>query len=365
MISESLRDQLSKHFRDNDLYVPSKDPKQETADFMPRCMCGGGCAEGMCQGGVAGMKGYADGGIVTDQPDMSVPSFDVQNDTPDANQPGAVDYSDMINTDRDGLHAIGANPKNSPVSIPPSVPTLAEIEGPKPDENLTEGQQAQPAQEQIPPNPTKMAPDQWDALVRGLQPSLGQRLTNGAFQGLGALSDSIMQGVARAGPGQVQKNITEQQQQQKENLINALKSKYESQFKGKELGIAQQRANDENTRAANELTGQNTRAKLSRDLESKKLDQEIANENLQRQLGTAQLAREAASKSAELGQASRGWFSKAVGRDSPESIAAQKVLQSQSSGSGGPVRVTSRSQFQSLPKGTQFIDDSGQVKTKH
>jgi hypothetical protein len=48
-----------------------------------------------------------------------------------------------------------------------------------------------------------------------------------------------MQGVARAGPGQSQKNANEATAAHNQELIDALRAKYENQFKGKELAVRQ------------------------------------------------------------------------------------------------------------------------------
>ena len=124
MFSKEEREQLEAHYKDKDIYDPSKAPEQETADFSPK-MCGGGCA-----GKGYPFGGEVDGDIGVDQGILSMPK--------------------------------------GPQAIPGD---SAEMLGPAPDTVPT-------ASQAVPQGAGKLAPDQYDALVAALskKPSLGQRL---------------------------------------------------------------------------------------------------------------------------------------------------------------------------------------------
>jgi len=68
------------------------------------------------------------------------------------------------------------------------------------------------------------------ALTKG--PNIRQRIGTG----LASLGSGIVQGVGRAGNPEFQQSALEQQKMQKEGLINALRQKYEANYKGVELG---------------------------------------------------------------------------------------------------------------------------------
>ena len=62
MITKEEKEALAEHFKNRDLYDPSKAPEQQPADFAPRCEDHGGAhVLGMCSGGVAG---FDEGGSV-------------------------------------------------------------------------------------------------------------------------------------------------------------------------------------------------------------------------------------------------------------------------------------------------------------
>ena len=96
-LSEEEKKALEEHFRGRELYEPAKEKEQETADFSP-CVCGGGCAPGMCHGGM-GMaegggaslglqktQGYDLGGSVLGALSSLIPGLDA-NSMPDEDTP--------------------------------------------------------------------------------------------------------------------------------------------------------------------------------------------------------------------------------------------------------------------------------------
>ena len=124
---------------------------------------------------------------------------------------------------------------------------------------------------------SKLSPDQRDELSQYLAalskgPSAGQR----AARALGALGDGIMQGVARAGNPGFAKNISENENSQRQQMLEALRAKFDKQFRGQELGINQQRANDENTRAAAAIAAENARSAGERKTQERGQDLEAA-----------------------------------------------------------------------------------------
>jgi hypothetical protein len=194
-------------------------------------------------------------------------------------------------------------PQNSPAM--PQAASLPAKAALGPDKELKaalagEYPQVTPVPEQTPSTPAdapagKLQPDQYDALIQALsqRPSGGQ-IAGNALAGLG---DAIMQGVGRtSSPGFLKSNI-EQQQAQKQALINALNAKYGH-------GIEQQKMKNEMTRAANELAEQTRSHKMnesetekarvltgkSQELEARRLGQAEAHQTAEEQAKNIELA---------------------------------------------------------------------------
>lgn len=232
MLSKEQKDALAEHYRGKDAYDPSKEPSQEPPSF--------------CAGGMA--SGYADGGDVQVDGEGIDPSGATLGGLPDP-------YSmDPVAPKPLSLSAADFNPQTIPASEPPlkdavngsqstrgaSLPPVA---APTPQKAPSASQGAS----------SGLSGDQMAELYQALsaRPSIGQS----AMSGLAGLADAIESGVARApGPG-FQKNLMEQQQNQKQNLIAALEAKYKGQGLGlenKRIGIEQQRADNELANAAAE-----------------------------------------------------------------------------------------------------------------
>jgi hypothetical protein len=351
MLSQQERQALAAHFKDRDLYDPSKDPSQDAADFAPKCYCGGGHVTGMCGGGMAmdtggevsqevapqktmiaesdfpsmkdllqkppthkgmvagihedegpAVQGYAHGG--------SAQLSDLNGLDPYAMDPAAPeDLKDApsdsfsgpsISADSDTFKGKG---EKAPL---PAIPSLVQSSGmdfpviPRglpaaPQRHATAPQsvpapQAAPAPAKAAPaasQGSKLAPDEYARLVSALsqRPTFAQ----GAMSGLAGLADGIMQGVARAGNPGFQKNIMESQQNHKQNLIQALRDKYESGFRDRNL-------NAENTRAANALKGENDRSAATIKAENDRAAMETAVRAKEADAQRAQQGLEAAAK---------------------------------------------------------------------
>lgn len=254
-LSKEEKEALNDHYKNKDLYDPSKAQEQEVTTFAPKEM---NC------GGMTGGDGYAEGGEIDlgnmggfDQSDFSGPALSAGTDTPRGlgkekfTPPMDLTMSSFPVKTLSTAPVVSQTPARGPglPALPVKVPPA--VSGPQ---NAPEAVQA----------PRKgLSPDQFDALIRGLQPSLGQRIGQGAMSGLAGLADAIESGVAGAGNTNFQKNIEEGQQNQKKNLIEALRNKYEVGYKGKELDLAGRKAAEEalhnretekETRAARSLT---------------------------------------------------------------------------------------------------------------
>jgi hypothetical protein len=268
-LTSKQKESLHEHFRNRELYDPSKVAHQEVSTFLPKTMGHSKDDDELCEGG--DVKGYDEGGSVTGD------DFTVDGGASDTAKDNGNPLTLATDGDQGAVAALvnKMGPPQIPPQLPPAAPPIPSTmpatpsqAGPEPMDPeeeqaanaalLAANDGSSPQQK----NHAGLAPDQYDQLVAALSkgPSGGQI----AASGLGALADGIMQGVARAGNPGFQKGIDERAQQQKQNLINALREKYEAGFKGQELGINQQRANDENTRAKAALKSEEARAAAER-----------------------------------------------------------------------------------------------------
>ena len=215
MLSEKEKDALAEHFRGKDIYKPSEDSRQEPADFAPKGMGNG--EAGFAKGGPVKLNGG--GG-----PDDAGPDMDVEQNTPEI----MADDPEQRANDAEGEAAAAAEKAANP------------------DADLKDGLVNQAA-----PSPVKsLQPDQWGELVNALKarPSIGQS----AMSGLAGLADAISTGVARSANPGFQRNIMEQQQNQKQNLIQALTAKYGHERAQQELGLRGQEVDQGQQRITNE-----------------------------------------------------------------------------------------------------------------
>ena len=197
----------------------------------------------------------------------------------------------------------------------------------------------------------KLTPDQYDDLIASLKPGMGQRLGQGAMSGLAGLADAIMQGVARAGNPGFQHNIMEQQQQQKENLINALKAKYGH-------GLEREKMSAENMRAANALASEEKRTGQTIAAENERAKAERGLKAEEMAAGRQQQGIEAAAKLPATGFLHPSTWGKGA-----EIERVRNQLLTGTAGAG-PVLVKTTAEYNSLPKGTHYVDVNGKQGVK-
>ncbi len=319
-LSKEFKDALSDHYKNSDLYDPSKDPEQEVTTYKPKALCMGGSIE---------PGGYAEGGSVAD--DFTGPILSADTDTVKGD--GAPPMPGME-----------LPPEPPPVNAPP-IPAPARI-APQPRLPLPGSLPPQAA-----PSPAAATPAAGSAdyaqLIKALQPGLAQRLGQGAASGLGGLADAIETGVARAGNPGFQKGIDERAQAQRANLIEALRGKYEAGFKGAELGQTGQRIKEEgrHNKAAETIGSEEASARLA-----------------EAKAGLQQNALEAMGRLSESGGI--------TGRVLGQPTQAQEAINALAERAGlrGPApkipTVTTKAQYDALPKGTHYQDGAGKQGVK-
>ncbi len=198
-----------------------------------------------------------------------------------------------------------------------------------PPATLSSPQDAPAASGQVPGGLSK---NEFDQLVKYLQPSAGQRVGQGAMSALAGLADAIETGVARTNGSSFQKNIEESRQHQKENLLNALKGKYETGYKGQELKLGQERLHEEARQHDLEAGQRKDTLKFEQGKESREAGQAGAKE----QVDAAQKIIEAYEKGSGLGN----FFGTSVRPSAAEYNAAKNVLKSTGTAGGmGPSTV--------------------------
>lgn len=333
-LSKQEKEQLAEHFKNTELYDPSTAPEQQVSTFMPDM------PRGMCKGGEMNM---ADGGIVPELIDPQYPtgSFSVDSSSDTQKQDGGI-----------SLH---------PEPIVPSIPSP---------------QAAQPAPEAIPPIsyqgppqaprqatapspvPSKLAPDQMDELIASFnaRPGLGQTIESASS----TFADAIMQGVARAGNPGFAKETEDSRQNRRQNLINALKAKYEKQFRGQELGQSAARLGEEGrhnrvTEAETERARQLTQQQ--QDLIKAKTVEDQARERQKLESEENKVALDQAQHSGGLWNKLKGTVGLGIPGPNPEILQrAQGVT---------PIpHVRTVEDYNKLAKGTHYIDSKGNQAVK-
>jgi hypothetical protein len=353
-LSREAKEALSDYYRNTDLYDPSKDPKQEVSTFEPKGMCGGGILEsGFADGGpvLAGMDFGALDGLGDDFAGPSV-SGDTETARGKAPEP---DLAALV------TKVIPPPEPPPPIQTPAAqtAPRMAAAAPQKAQPPSLPMPGSMPPQEAAPAaaDPSgKLAPDQFDELIKALQPAVGQRLGQGAFSGLAGLADAIETGVARAGNPGFQKNIEERSQDQKTNLANALRAKYEAGYKGQELAQSGERLKQDAERIKNEAA--HNKATEAQSAAMLKFDQD--RERINSDLEAGKISLEEAKDQMEAAQKGAGLFN-AIGRKlgygpplpTTPTPAGQKI----------PV-VRTKEEYARLPKGTHYQDANGKQGIK-
>ena len=257
-MTKEEKEALAEHYKNKDLYDPSKAPEQETCAFKPQPIQ------------------MADGGDVPQET-----GEDLQNSLSQLGKMDALGVQDSL---KDGLADQKPILTAPAASKPPLAAPLAKEQAPI--------AQTQPIAPQAAPQAQvggagKLSQDQYDELVASLKKGPG--IGGAAMSGLAGLADAISTGVARTGNPGFQKQIEESRQNQKKNLIEALNAKYGH-------GLERERMAAENQRSANTIAGENERARLGRDTEMERTRQELAVKEKEAQAGRAQSGIEAAAK---------------------------------------------------------------------
>jgi hypothetical protein len=353
MLAKHEKEALEAHFKEEDLYNPAEAPEQATASdhFAPKCEHGE--LMGMCQGGCTG---YAEGGEISPD-DLAAPAmggvgptdFDVSSGdttTKAAGMPldaGMGQEMPTLQAKTTGAMPLPPMGAPAPSQPPPNVP----LAGPNPAPAALAAPQAAPMAPNA-PGASSAPPDQFDALVKALsaRPSVGQ----GAMSALAGLADAIESGVARApGPG-FQKNLMESQQQRKQNLIDALKAKYEMGFKGQELGQGQQRLTEESrSHKANEAETEKARV-----LTQQGQDLALRNAQIEQGLKGASLQEEQTKNRMEQAQKGSGVFN-AIGRK----LGYGPPLPGGTTGQASVPVVRTHAEYMALPAGAHYQDANG------
>ena len=364
MLSQQEKDALYDHFHGEDLYDPSKAPEQDPVDFSPKCEEHGGAhTQGMCNGGQAysgggmvaqtdfesmsdllgnkpthkGMvsgihENYARGGPVRMDEGGDVPQLDPSGMTGGMDpysmdpKPPADKPNDATIPGMDGMANYNTNSvlKDAIPQAQPMTPATSQApQGGPPDLDLGDMSTVTANPPQAATNTAGLQPDQYAQLVKALtaRPSIGQSIASG----VGGLADGIMQGVARAGNPGFQKNITEQQQNQKQALIAALEAKY----KGQGLNLEKGRL-DEEVRQHN----------IEGDLNKNRLGFEQSKQTQDLTLNTSKAKVEAAQKIIEAYE--KGNILSSARPSKAEYQQAKNVLKSSGGGAsaGGETRKT-------------------------
>lgn len=313
-LSKEEKEALNDHFKGKDLYDPSKAPEQEVTTFAPKGMNCGGMAEG---------EGYAEGGEI-----------DLGN--PEVFEPSSFD-APILSAATDTARGAVAPPPPT-MELPRLPAPIAAPAAPGGASKPATAVMATKAAPMAAPGAGKMAPDEYSELVKylGEKPSFGQS----AMSGLAGLADAIETGIARAGSSGFQKGIDERGQNQKANLINALKAKYEAG-----AGARGMTESERHNKAAEGISNKEMEARLS---ESKAALQQNALEAMGRL------------------SASGGITSRVLGQ--PDDARAAIDALAQRAGLAGTQTkvptITTKAEYAALPKGTHYQDANGKQGIK-
>jgi hypothetical protein len=346
-LSAEEKKALEEHYKGRDLYDPSKEPGQDPPSFS---------AGGTCEA-----PGYAEGG--------DVPGIDLGEPLPfeasDFSGPSLSAATDTVKAPISAPPAV-PNLRVDPLSLNP-VPKAASV--PLPAAQGAQGAPLTPPPASLPPQnaPTAsqggrngLSEDEFSQLLKVLQPSAGQRFGQGAMSALAGLADAIETGVARTNGSNFQKNLTEDRQKQKENLREALRAKYETGFKGRELGLAEKRAGEEErhnlegeneTRAARQLTQQ------AQDLAMKQHGAQLGLEQNKLEAEENKNALEQAEKTGGIWNKLKGAVGLGIPGPNPATLAraqGQGKTASASSGPYGPTVVRNGKLYQWSPVSQQY-----------
>ena len=327
---KEVSEALSERYRGKDLYAPEADPAQQTANFKPQEIKGEACdtcnerhVPGMCEGGGFGMSGGGQAPMNLDlkkgalHKDLGVPEDEL---IPQKKLSKALNSNSELERKRaqfaeNAKHWQHKN-KGGPIKMwgagevpgistdqPMIIPTDEDIanssvgnapitSNPPPPI----GQQAVSAPPMAPSSPqtpteqpgasqsgSKLDPDQLQTLISALtaKPTTPQRVG----RGLAAFGQGIINSMGKSSSPDYLSASIQSQQQQKENLINALNAKY----KGQELGMNLRKTSAD---IANEIAERNQAAKAlaqEKTLKTRELNQNAEKSQTENQLNAAKL----------------------------------------------------------------------------
>lgn len=225
------KQELADYFKDREIYSPAEDPKQDVPVFSQEM------PEGMACGGE--VKGYQQGGEIS------------------LGDPMGFEDPEMFDIAQGGSSTV----RGLPPAITPQAPALSPAQGspfaPKASTAAAPSPMRALPPVQNQPMGARMSDNDMEMLRQALNPSKGQRFGKAAMAGLGGFADAIMSGVARAGSPGFQKGITDMDQQNKQNLIDALKTKYQGEQLqlGTRLEAERTKESERHNRAIEQLTG--------------------------------------------------------------------------------------------------------------
>lgn len=260
-LSKMEKEALEAHFKGTDLYDPSKAPEQATASehFAPQCEHGE--MEGMCKGGCAG---YAEGGEVGNGGPVGMEEWgqEISDAIRGSVAPATQAIGSMVSSAVSPLSAIADlskglvegkttptlghpasmyepralrdAPSQQTIKTQPIGPSLA------PDAPLGVNRAPAASAPRMAPSASSEAvpkANRFSELDSLLRPTAGKAVLGG----LAGLADAIMSGVARTNSPGFLKHQTDRRQQ----LIDALKAKYEAGDRAQEVGLGKSRLGEE------------------------------------------------------------------------------------------------------------------------
>ncbi len=237
-LSQEEKDALTDHYKNRDLYDPSKAPEQQVVDFTPDAPAGMNCG---------GEMGYAGGGPVEDIDrglGMGAPApLDFNGPQLSADtQTARVPLSAPPEQPAPVPSLIGSIPQPPQAVARPALPRPSLLDAPE-DGGPVFSAAPGAAEEASPVKSLKS--DEYNELLRYLKPSRAQNIGRAAFSGLAGLADAIVTGVGRAPSSSFQKNMAEKDSSERKDLTEALRQKYEAGFKGRDLDQAGKRLAEE------------------------------------------------------------------------------------------------------------------------
>ena len=340
---KEVSEALSERYRGKDLYAPEADPAQQTANFKPQEIKGEACdtcnerhVPGMCEGGGFGMSGGGQAPMNLDlkkgalHKDLGVPEDELipqkklskaLNSNSELERkraqfaenakhwqhknkggpikmwgagevPGiSTDQPMIIPTDED---IANSSVGNAPITSNPPPPIGQQaVSAPAAQNQATPGDYSAfapkgsgvmaPATAQPQAAQSKLGPDELQILISALtaKPTTTQRVG----RGLAAFGQGIINSMGKSSSPDYLSASIQSQQQQKENLINALNAKYKGQEL--EMNLRKTKADIDNERAERDQAAKALAQEKT--LKTRELNQNAEKSQTENQLNAAKL----------------------------------------------------------------------------